>query len=367
MSTQMMSTPTRLRRSLSRTSLRISKRIRERRSSKVQEPAEIIALREKVILFNEFVSKVETATLEYLQPNPHQRTKVAWKTSYSRAAGNLQKVAKYPQVEASLSRKFMKFAEGLNDASAYAASLMSSGKSFQELSAVKNALEVEIKEKFLHPLLMIQESQLQVAIAKVKISSDEIKESDENDDGKEKDMTLLEEEENREEILRNTFSESKEKEYVNLLLQLIKAVTEYHHKCASIMDTLVNELVALMSEVKNQQKSRKKEDESNDVQDEEMEDGVFMDTNEYEYSEAVDLSICESTPGEDILYENFNLIKKGGAWPPMGVTKTAILTGAERCNVQYNKNKKGDSPGMYGDLLKDLDPPTLCINMPAYF
>ena len=61
--------------------------------------------------------------MELLQPNPHARTKVAWMTSYSRAAGNTENTPKYPHGELSLAKRFSKFAERMNDATAYTAAL----------------------------------------------------------------------------------------------------------------------------------------------------------------------------------------------------------------------------------------------------
>ena len=66
---------------------------------------------------------------------------------------------------------------------------------------------------------------------------------------------ISKDEEARDEVFTTTtasvdlFSEEKEREYVCLLLELVTALGEFHRKCALIMDTLIEELVTVSTEV----------------------------------------------------------------------------------------------------------------------
>lgn len=368
----------RLRRRLSQKSLQLSERISERRRSKSQpQSPEVVEVRKKLLLFNEFIIKVESATLELLQPNPHARTKVAWKTSYSRAAGSTaENPPKYPHAEGGLAKRFSKFAERLNDATAYTAALRSSGRSFHQLCAAKRLLDVEVREKFLYPFLVIQEKELQ-PVVKSHLKTSDGKAVDGADDvsiGGENEYT----DENVFDVSVDMFSETKEQEYVGLLLELTTALKEFHRKCAVIMETLVAELAAMANEVQSQSGEEKTSNEQMKTKKEttamptKQKDGYTLIFNNS--SNNAMTSFRGGEMGEGI-YKNCDpyQIDEGGAnkdkiysaYSPYKIYAVA----PKRCSVQYGQNvvKNVDASTMYGEATKKIDPPSFSHNIPCYF
>ena len=267
-----------LKRRYSRSTQYLSERINQSKASKVD--SEFLELRQKVEVYNVFTEKIQAATKEFMQPNPHKRTTTSWKTSYLRVAGQDTGAAKYPQVESSLAQRFMKFSVelyGLRDPTPYEWSLKTLGESFEHLSESKDLLESELRNMFLYPLSSMQE-ELHEILDELKKFDKRRLEYDYNRNNKEKVSAInLEtsrykyESSKRDCYMKMMEFTEKESEHIYVLYNLVRSLNDYHGKCREVMNSDVTSNTEKMKEAsftetaENKNTSDVKVDSHNDL------------------------------------------------------------------------------------------------------
>ena len=208
-------------------------------------------------MYDSFIEKIETATKEYMQPNPHKRTTTTWKTSYLRVAGQDTDSARYPQVEASLAYRFTKFSVelyGLRDPTPYEWSLKTLGESFEHLSENKDVLEDELRKTFLHPLSSMQ-GEIREILDELKKFDKRRLEYDFNRNHKEK-VSAVDLETSRykyESCRRDCYMKmmkftEEESEHVSVLYNLVRSLQNHHRMCHDVMSDAVTSIDEKMKE-----------------------------------------------------------------------------------------------------------------------
>uniref|UniRef100_A0A8C7Y454 SH3 domain containing GRB2 like 2a, endophilin A1 n=1 Tax=Oryzias sinensis TaxID=183150 RepID=A0A8C7Y454_9TELE len=194
------------------------------------------------------VMDVITKTTEYLQPNPATRAKMSMMNSMSRMRGQ-EKGPGYTQTEAVLGESMQRFGRELGEDSSFGLALIDVGEAMRELSDVKDALDMEVKQNFIDPMQNLHEKDLkeiQHHLKKLegrrldfdykkkrqgKVTEDEIKQALEKfDDSKEiAELSMFN-------LLESDI------EQVSQLAALVNAQLEYHSRSTEILTQLSSKM-----------------------------------------------------------------------------------------------------------------------------
>ncbi|XP_072241060.1 SH3 domain containing GRB2 like 2a, endophilin A1 isoform X1 [Leuresthes tenuis] len=194
------------------------------------------------------VLDIMTKTTEYLQPNPATRAKMSMINSMSRMRGQ-EKGPGYTQTETILGEAMQRFGRELGEDSNFGVALIDAGEAMRELSEVKDALDMEVKQNFIDPLQNLHEKDLkeiQHHLKKMegrrldfdykkkrqsKVTDDELKQALEKfDDSKEI----------AEQSMFNLLESDIEQ--VSQLAALVHAQVEYHTRAAEILTQLSSKI-----------------------------------------------------------------------------------------------------------------------------
>ncbi|XP_067355077.1 SH3 domain containing GRB2 like 2a, endophilin A1 isoform X2 [Channa argus] len=225
---------------------KVSEKVGGAEGTKLDE--DFTEMEKKVDVTSRAVLDIITKTTEYLQPNPATRAKMSMMNSMSRMRGQ-EKGPGYTQTEAILGESMQRFGRELGEESAFGLALIDAGEAMRELAEVKDALDMEVKQNFIDPLLNLHEKDLkeiQHHLKKMegrrldfdykkkrqgKVTDDEIKQAlekfDESKDIAEQSMfNLLE----------------SDIEQVSQLTALVHSQVEYHSRAAEILTQLSSKI-----------------------------------------------------------------------------------------------------------------------------
>uniref|UniRef100_A0A670ZIX2 SH3 domain containing GRB2 like 2, endophilin A1 n=1 Tax=Pseudonaja textilis TaxID=8673 RepID=A0A670ZIX2_PSETE len=113
----------------------------------------------KVDVTSRAVVEIMAKTIEYLQPNPASRAKLSMLNTMSKIRGQ-EKGPGYPQAEALLADAMLKFGRELGDDCNFGPALGDVGEAMRELSEVKDALDINVKQNFIDPLQNLHDKDL---------------------------------------------------------------------------------------------------------------------------------------------------------------------------------------------------------------
>ncbi|XP_032070559.1 endophilin-A1 isoform X2 [Thamnophis elegans] len=113
----------------------------------------------KVDVTSRAVMEIMTKTIEYLQPNPASRAKLSMLNTMSKIRGQ-EKGPGYPQAEALLADAMLKFGRELGEECNFGPALGDVGEAMRELSEVKDALDINVKQNFIDPLQNLHDKDL---------------------------------------------------------------------------------------------------------------------------------------------------------------------------------------------------------------
>ncbi|XP_059830875.1 endophilin-A1-like isoform X2 [Hypanus sabinus] len=205
-------------------------------------------MEKKVDITSRAVMEIMTKTTEYLQPNPASRAKLTMINTMSKIRGQ-EKGPGYPQAEGLLGESMIKFGKELGEESNFGHALLDAGETMKQLSEVKDALDMEVKQNFIDPLQNLHDKDLkeiQHHLKKMegrrldfdykkkrqgKIPDDEIRQA-------------LEKFDESKEIAESSMFNLLESdiEQVNQLTALVQAQLEYHRQAAQIYQDLAVQL-----------------------------------------------------------------------------------------------------------------------------
>ncbi|XP_034266387.1 endophilin-A1 isoform X1 [Pantherophis guttatus] len=113
----------------------------------------------KVDVTSRAVMEIMAKTIEYLQPNPASRAKLSMLNTMSKIRGQ-EKGPGYPQAEALLADAMLKFGKELGEECNFGPALGDVGEAMRELSEVKDALDINVKQNFIDPLQNLHDKDL---------------------------------------------------------------------------------------------------------------------------------------------------------------------------------------------------------------
>ncbi|XP_070598631.1 endophilin-A1 [Erythrolamprus reginae] len=113
----------------------------------------------KVDVTSRAVMEIMAKTIEYLQPNPASRAKLSMLNTMSKIRGQ-EKGPGYTQAEALLSDAMLKFGKELGEECNFGPALGDVGEAMRELSEVKDALDINVKQNFIDPLQNLHDKDL---------------------------------------------------------------------------------------------------------------------------------------------------------------------------------------------------------------
>ncbi|KAG8130532.1 hypothetical protein E2320_017150 [Naja naja] len=113
----------------------------------------------KVDVTSRAVMEIMAKTIEYLQPNPASRAKLSMLNTMSKIRGQ-EKGPGYPQAEALLADAMLKFGRELGEECNFGPALGDVGEAMRELSEVKDALDINVKQNFIDPLQNLHDKDL---------------------------------------------------------------------------------------------------------------------------------------------------------------------------------------------------------------
>ncbi|XP_054160775.1 endophilin-A-like isoform X6 [Oppia nitens] len=202
----------------------------------------------KTDVTNELVEDLMNKTREYLQPNPATRAKL---TVSSKIKGS--KTHSYPQPEGTLGDSMCKYGKDLGEDSSFALSLIEMGEALREMSEIKYALEDNVKQNFLEPLMHMQSKDLKDVMHHRKKLEGRRLDYDCKKRKKCKGTHITEDEIK---LAEDKFEESfnlasmgmhnllqNDVEQVSQIAALSEALYEYHSQCANILESLTSRLM----------------------------------------------------------------------------------------------------------------------------
>lgn len=249
---------------INKTSQFLSEKVGGNKGSELDD--ELVDLGRKLDVINDCVENMQHKTKEYLQPNPSQRTKLAVQTSFQKVRGQATG-ARYTQPECNLAETFMRMGHGLSfdDTCVYGGALSELGTAFNKLAEVKDAMEEEISQSFLMPLFEMQQKDLKdIAVHRKKLESRRLDYDYKKSKGAKtptEDMQAAADKfEDSKEVCVNSMSAflDHDDQHVKQLHAFAEAITDYHKKSASIMDTVTKTLTGKLSEAESKNRSERK-------------------------------------------------------------------------------------------------------------
>ncbi|XP_039175356.1 endophilin-A1 [Crotalus tigris] len=195
----------------------------------------------KVDVTSRAIMEIMAKTIEYLQPNPASRAKLSMLNTMSKIRGQ-EKGPGYPQAEALLADAMQKFGKELGDECNFGPALGDVGEAMRDLSEVKDALDINVKQNFIDPLQNLHDKDLrEIQHHLKKLEGRRL-----DFDYKKKRQGKIPDEELRQALEK--FDESKEiaessmfnllemdVEQVSQLCALVQAQVEYHRQATEIL------------------------------------------------------------------------------------------------------------------------------------
>ncbi|XP_063674569.1 endophilin-A3-like [Bolinopsis microptera] len=97
------------------------------------------------------MENINNKVMDFLQPNPVTRAKLATQATYARARGTAIETG-YPQTERTVGEILTKSAEDIGTSSYYGRAVVELGEGFMKLADVKDSLDCDIKQNFIDPM-----------------------------------------------------------------------------------------------------------------------------------------------------------------------------------------------------------------------
>lgn len=236
----------------------LSEKISGAEGTKLDE--DFLEMERKIEVTNKSVLDLLSKTTEYLQPNPASRAKLNMLNTVSKIRGTV-KTTGYPQSEAVLGECMLRYGHELGPGSVYGASLVDIGEAMREMSDVKDALDINVKQNFLDPLQNLQDKDLKEITHHLK----KLEGRRLDFDYKKKRQGKIPDEEIR--LAVDKFEESKDLaersmfhflendvEQVSQLSALVEATLEYHKQSRIILEELSRRLQKRISAANNRPK-----------------------------------------------------------------------------------------------------------------
>ncbi|XP_037132159.1 endophilin-A2-like isoform X1 [Syngnathus acus] len=237
-------------------SQRVSEKVGGAEGTKLDE--DFKDLERKADVTSKAVLDVINKTTEYLQPNPAHRTKLAMLNTVSKFRGQLNSPG-YPQSEALLGESMMKYGADMGHNNNFGAALMAVGESMKKLAAVKDSLDMDVKQNFIDPLQGVVEKDIKDIQHHLKKMEGRRLDYD----YKKKRQGKIPDEEIRQSLEK--FNESRDAaegsmynlletdvEQVTQLAALVESMLQYHRNATEILEELSGEITRRVEESRNQ-------------------------------------------------------------------------------------------------------------------
>eukprot|EP00063_Salmo_salar_P064768 XP_014039603.1 PREDICTED: endophilin-A1-like [Salmo salar] len=210
---------------------------------------DFLLMEKKVDTTSRAVLDIMTKTTEYLQPNPASRAKLSLIGTMSKIRGQ-EKGPGYPQAETVLGETMQRFGRELGEESCFGLALLDAGEAMGELGAVKDALDMEVKQNFIDPLQNLQEKdikEIQHHLKKMqgrRLDFDYKKKRHGKGVLEEEITQALEKFDESKEVAEQSMFNLLESdiEQVSQLAALVQAQVEYHRQATEILQQLSSKL-----------------------------------------------------------------------------------------------------------------------------
>lgn len=220
----------------------MSEKVGGAEGTKLEE--DFLKLERKYDVTSKAVVDVMNKTSEYLQPNPTTRAKLVMMNTVSKMRGQ-EKNTGYPQPEGLLGDCMIKYGSELGDDSNFGGALTDFGKSMKMMAEVKDSLDIDVKQNFLDPLLVVTEKDIkEIQFHLKKVESRRL-----DYDYKKKRQGKIPDEEIRQAL--DKFHDSKETaeksmhtlleadvEQVSQLKSFVESLLQYHRQAVDILADL---------------------------------------------------------------------------------------------------------------------------------
>ncbi|KAL7988669.1 hypothetical protein Chor_007588 [Crotalus horridus] len=137
--------------------MKVSEKVGGAEGTKLDE--DFKEMERKVDVTSRAIMEIMAKTIEYLQPNPASRAKLTMLNTMSKIRGQ-EKGPGYPQAEALLADAMQKFGKELGDECNFGPALGDVGEAMRDLSEVKDALDINVKQNFIDPLQNLHDKDL---------------------------------------------------------------------------------------------------------------------------------------------------------------------------------------------------------------
>ncbi|KAG9510488.1 Endophilin-A [Fragariocoptes setiger] len=222
---------------------------------------EYTEMERKTDLTVELVDELISKTKEYLQPNPATRSKMMMNAK----VGQNTRARNYAQPEGILGETILRIAHRFGEDSPYVRSLMETGEAFKQMAEIKYALEDDIKQDFLEPLVLLQSKDLRDVVHHRKKLESRRLDFDCKKRRRAKGASIPDEEikmaEDKFEESFNMASQGmhnllqNDVEQISQLSALVEALRDYHKQCGTIFEGLSEKLSGLKEESAERQHS----------------------------------------------------------------------------------------------------------------
>ncbi|XP_051943554.1 endophilin-A2-like isoform X2 [Hippocampus zosterae] len=204
------------------------------------------------------VVEVINKTTEYLQPNPAYRAKLSMLNTVSKFRGQLNSPG-YPQSEGLLGECMLKYGADMGQHNNFGGALVAIGESMNKLSAIKDSLDIDVKQNFIDPLQGVVEKDIKDIQHHLKKMEGRRLDYD----YKKKRLGKIPDEEIRQSLEK--FHESKDMaessmynlletdvEQVSQLASLVESLLQYHRNSTEILEELSGEIARRVEESRSQ-------------------------------------------------------------------------------------------------------------------
>ncbi|KAG9508576.1 Endophilin-A [Fragariocoptes setiger] len=222
---------------------------------------EYTEMERKTDLTVELVDELISKTKEYLQPNPATRSKMMMNAK----VGQNTRARNYAQPEGILGETILRIAHRFGEDSPYVRSLMETGEAFKQMAEIKYALEDDIKQDFLEPLVLLQSKDLRDVVHHRKKLESRRLDFDCKKRRRAKGASIPDEEikmaEDKFEESFNLASQGmhnllqNDVEQISQLSALVESLRDYHKQCGTIFESLSEKLSGLREESAERQHS----------------------------------------------------------------------------------------------------------------
>ncbi|XP_077380609.1 endophilin-A2-like isoform X1 [Festucalex cinctus] len=265
-------------------SQRVSEKVGGAEGTKLDE--DFKDLERRADISSKAVVEVINKTTEYLQPNPAYRAKLSMLNTVSKIRGQLNSPG-YPQCEGLLGECMIKYGGDMGHHSNFGGALVIMGESMNKLSAIKDSLDIDVKQNFIDPLQGVVEKDIKDIQHHVKKMEGRRLDYD----YKKKRQGKIPDEEIRQALEK--FHESKNSaegsmynlletdvEQVSQLAAFVESMLQYHRSATEVLQELSAEMTRRVEESRSQprQEYRPKPRQSFDYGDTEQSNGGYTPT-----------------------------------------------------------------------------------------